>query len=90
MGVRVPSGVQKMESMKTKLLKKINSRIRILEKDGRFILEIRDSRDSKWHKLIDVNKREHAHSQRYHYYKTFLLRDFMVKSRYEEKKYGKR
>ncbi|MHA1171056.1 MAG: hypothetical protein ACTSQ3_03125 [Candidatus Heimdallarchaeota archaeon] len=75
--------------MKTRLLKKVNQRIRIVENKGKFVVEIKDKEKGGWRKLTEFKKREDAHYQRYHYYKTFLLKDFMVKLKYM-KKYDKR
>jgi len=75
---------------KTKLWKKVNSRIRIIENGSKFVVEIKDKQHSQWRKLSEFKKREDAHYQRYHYYKTFLLRDFAVKTKYNKKIYAKK
>ena len=72
--------------MKAKLLKKVGSRIRIIENSGIFVVEIRDKYNPNWHKLMEFKKREDAFYQKYSYYKTFLLKDFAVKRKYDRKR----
>ena len=70
--------------MKTKLLKKIEKRIRITE-NKKFKIEIRDDRNTRWHLLTNAKTFGEALIHKHHYIRTFLYRDFGLKSKYLKK-----
>jgi len=69
--------------MKTRLLKKINQRIRIVKNDDdKFDVEVQDA-FTKWHRLREFKTYEDAHYQKRYYIKNILIKDFGLKARYE-------
>lgn len=74
--------------MKIKLLKKVNARIKIIENGDKFQVQITDRAKGEWRRLSEYKKREDAYIQKYRYYRTFLLKDFGIKTKYD-KKYNK-
>jgi len=71
--------------MKTRLLKKVNNRIRIITNDRDwFNIEVRDAY-TKWHKVREFKTFGEAHLQKKHYIKNILIKDFGLEARYKQK-----
>lgn len=74
--------------MKNKLWKKINNRIRIIESDKGFVVEIKDSYRN-WHKLRDAKIIQDALHQKHSYTRKMLYKDLGVGIKYKKKRYAK-
>ena len=70
--------------MKTRLLKKVNSRIRIVKKNSIFVVEVCDAY-TKWHKFREFKTFKDALYQKRHYIRTVLIKDFGLKTRYNKR-----
>jgi len=84
----------KKDFLKTRLLKKINSRVRILWNGKKYVVEKRyffnaNRRFDDWHMLNKFETFNAAIYQKHHYIRTFLFKEFGVLSKYL-KKYGKK
>jgi len=71
--------------MKTRLLKKVSKRIRIVTNDMNwFNVEIQDAY-TKWHKFREFKTFKDALYQKRHYIRTVLIKDFGLKTRYNKR-----
>jgi len=68
-----------------KIWKKFATRIRIIEFDDKFNVEIRNKYNRNWHKLRDFKTFKEALCQKHFYMKTLLFKDFGIRSKYNIK-----
>lgn len=74
--------------MKTKLLKKIESRIKIIDSENGYEVHIKDNISKNWHLIRKFKKFGDALYQKHHYVRAILMKDLGVIIRYR-KKFGK-
>jgi hypothetical protein len=92
MGVRIPSGVlTKTIVMKTRILKKINQRVRIIEKNGRFVVENKEYGSNEWKLMNELSTYRRAMDIKHSYIVMILMRDMgyrneFIKRRTKRKK----